>query len=402
MSRIYSYKALDNKTGKTIFSRVEAANEVMVEQMLNDSNLTLIYAKEIKTAFLSSLGFRRIKTKDLITTFVALEQLERAGVHLLDSLKDLKDNTENPRLKSIMQSIYESVKNGEMLSTAMGRFPKVFSEVNVSLVAMGERTGNLDLAFKNIYENLKWNAELKRKTIKAVRGPIVSLLLLVGVGISLLKLVVPKVLAFIIDLEIEVPIYTKALLATSEFLEQHFLKMVVVLILFVMVINILLTNGSFKIKFDQFKLKLPILGPVMKKIDLSRFTKFFGVTFSVGIPVLQCIEIANNVVANHFIRTEISYAKQKIADGKTITKSLEETNIFPYIVLRMFKIGEDSGNMDDAMKNVQYFYESEINDAIDMVIGSLQPIILAITGALMLWIIAAVFGPIYGNFSNMV
>lgn len=399
----FSYKALDLKNNKTINGKIEAPNEIAVEQLLAESNLVLIRANEIKNSFLTKLlTDKKITQKELITLFITLEQFERAGVPILDSLKDLSTFSSNPRMKSTMQNIYEWVKNGDLLSDAMARYPKIFDEVTVSLVAMGEKTGNLDVAFKNIYENIKWNMEMKRKTIKAVKSPLFSLSLLLVVGAILLKVVVPKVLGFVLEQEIEIPSYTKALVATSNFLEANFFKLVIYIIVIFIVCRILLKNNNISIKFDRLKLKLPIFGQILTKLDMSRFTKFFGITFSSGIPVLKCIDIANNVVVNKYLKTEIEYIKAKVTEGKTIAKCIEDSEVFPFIVKRMFKVGEESGNIEEAMTNVQYFYNTEINDSIDKIVGSLQPMILFFMGGLMVWIIAAVFGPIYGNFANMV
>lgn len=399
----FSYKALDLKNNKTINGKIEAPNEIAVEQLLAESNLVLIRANEIKNSFLTKLlTDKKITQKELITLFITLEQFERAGVPILDSLKDLSTFSSNPRMKSTMQNIYEWVKNGDLLSDAMARYPKIFDEVTVSLVAMGEKTGNLDVAFKNIYENIKWNMEMKRKTIKAIKSPLFSLSLLLVVGAILLKVVVPKVLGFVLEQEIEVPSYTKALVATSNFLEANFFKLIIYIIVIFIICRILLKNNNISIKFDKLKLKLPIFGQILTKLDMSRFTKFFGITFSSGIPVLKCIEIANNVVVNRYLKTEIEYIKAKVTEGKTIAKCVEDSEVFPFIVKRMFKVGEESGNIEEAMSNVQYFYNTEINDSIDKVVGSLQPMILFFMGGLMCWIIAAVFGPIYGNFANMV
>lgn len=403
MTKNFSYRALDPKNNKIINGKIEAPNDNAVEQILAESNLILISTKEIQESFLLNLiSSKKITTKELITLFITLEQFERAGVPLLDSLKDLATFSENGKMKSMMQNIYEWVKNGDMLSMAMSRFPEVFDEVSISLVAMGEKTGNLDVAFKNIYENLKWNMEMKRKTVKAVKSPIFSLSLLIVVAVILLKVVVPKVLGFILEQDIEIPPYTTALINTSDFIQHNFFSIVLICIIIFFILRIALLNKRFKIKFDQFKLKLPLLGQIMVKLDVSRFTKFFGITFSAGIPVLKCIEIANNVVVNRFLKSEIEYMKLKVSEGKTISKCIEDSDIFPFIVKRMFKVGEESGNIENAMENIQYFYTTEINDSIDKIVGSLQPMILFVMGGLMCWIIAAVFGPVYGNFANIV
>lgn len=403
MTKNFSYRALDPKNNKIINGKIEAPNDNAVEQILAESNLILISTKEIQESFLLNLiSSKKITAKELITLFITLEQFERAGVPLLDSLKDLATFSENGKMKSMMQNIYEWVKNGDMLSVAMSRFPEVFDEVSVSLVAMGEKTGNLDVAFKNIYENLKWNMEMKRKTIKAVKSPIFSLSLLIVVAVILLKVVVPKVLGFILEQDIEIPSYTTALINTSNFIQNNFVTIILICISMFIVLKMALLNNKFKVKFDNFKLKLPLLGQIMMKLDVSRFTKFFGITFSAGIPVLKCIEIANNVVVNRFLKSEIEYIKLKVSEGKTISKCIEDSNIFPFIVKRMFKVGEESGNIENAMENIQYFYTTEINDSIDKIVGSLQPMILFIMGGLMCWIIAAVFGPVYGNFAKIV
>lgn len=403
MSKTFSYRALDSKNNKIIKGKIEAPNDVAIEQILADSNLVLISAVEIKESFLTNLLIsNKITTKEMITLFITLEQFEHAGVPLLSSLKDLSTFSENGKIKSMMQNIYEWVKNGDLLSIALSKFPEVFDEVTVSLVDMGEKTGNLDIAFKNIYENLKWNMEMKRKTVKAIKSPIFSLSLLVVVAVILLKVVVPKVLGFILEQDIEIPSYTTALINTSNFVEDNFISIILLFVLIFIVIKVLLINSDFKIKFDQLKLKIPLLGQIMVKLDISRFTKFFGITFSSGIPVLKCIEIANNVVVNRYLKNEIEYIKTKVTEGRTMSKCIEESEVFPFVVKRMFKVGEESGNIETAMENIQYFYNTEINDSIDKIIGSLQPMILFFMGGLMCWIILAVFGPVYGNFANIV
>ena len=403
MNKKFFYKALDQKNDRMVTGKIDAPSDVAVEQMLMESNLILISATEIKDSFLTNLlSSKKITAKEMITTFITMEQFEHAGVPLLDSLKDLATFAENPKIKSMMQNIYESVKGGELLSAAMEKFPDIFDEVTISLVAMGEKTGNLETAFKNIYENIKWNMEMKQKTVKAIKGPLFSLLLLVGVAVVLLKVVVPKVLGFIMEQDIEIPSYTTALINTSNFVENNFIKILSVCGIMFVAIRIALFSKNFKIKFDRFKLKIPLLGQIMIKLDISRFTKFFGITFSSGIPVLKCIEIANNVVVNRYLKSEIEYIKTKVSEGKTMSKCIEDSEVFPFVVKRMFKVGEESGNIETAMQNIQYFYNTEINDSIDALVASLKPMMLFFMGGLMVWIIAAVFGPVYGNFANIV
>lgn len=401
MTKNYIYRALDQRRNKIVRGNIQAFNEKALEQTLLESNMVLISFKEVKKSFLSSSKlFNRVTSRDLITMFIHLEQLEKAGVPLLDSLSDLKDYSENQKIKDMAADIYESVKGGKLLSESMEKFPKVFDPVTISLIRMGEKTGNLQLAFKNICENLKWSAEIKRKTIKAIRYPIFTLVIMLIVTAIMLKVVVPKVTGFILDQGIEIPGYTKALIATSNFFQKYFFSALLYATGIFVVIKILARNKIIKYQLDFLKLKMPVMGVVLQKIDLSKFTKFFGVTFTSGIPVLDCLTISGNVVQNTVLRTEIEKIKQEVSDGRSVSNAISASPYFPNMVLRMLKVGEESGNMGDAMKNIEYFYTSEIDDAIEKIIGTLQPLIMFIMGGLMAWVIAGVFGPIYGNFDN--
>ena len=296
MSNKYTYRALDQNRNRIIKGTMQANNEYVLEQILSESNLTLISFKKINESILS-LGFLdRITNKDLITFFIHLEQLERAGVPLLDSLSDLKDFSDNQKIREVATDLYESVKGGKLLSEAMEKHTKVFDQVMISLVRMGEKTGGLQSAFKNIYENLKWSDEIKRKTVKAIRYPLFSLFILFVVTAIMLKLVVPKVMGFIIDQGIPVPSYTHALIATSDFVEAYFFDFLVICVVFYILIKIFSKNKSVKYKVDEVKLKMPLLGSIITKIEMSKFTRFFGVTFASGIPILECLQISGDTL----------------------------------------------------------------------------------------------------------
>lgn len=400
MSDKYTYKALDQNRNRIVKGTAQASNEYALEQMLSESNLALISFKKINKSALNFAFLERITSKDLVSFFIHLEQLEKAGVPLLDSLSDLKEFSDNQKIRDISADLHESVKGGKMLSEAMEKHKKVFDQVMISLIRMGEKTGGLQSAFKNIYENLKWSNEIKRKTIKAIRYPIFSLLILFIVTAVMLKLVVPKVMGFIIDQGIAIPVYTEALIATSDFFEAYFVDFVVFCVISFLSIKILSRNRSIKYKVDGIKLKIPLIGSIITKIEMSKFTRFFGVTFASGIPVLECLQISGDIVKNTVLKTDIERVKEEVSDGKSVYNALASSQYFPSMVLRMFKVGEESGNMTDAMENIQYFYSMEINDSIDKIIGTLQPSIIFVMGGLMAWVIVAVFGPIYGNFDN--
>lgn len=401
MSKRYRYKGLDQRSNKIVRGTMQVNNEFALEQSLRDSQITLISYNEIKNSVFSKITiFDKITVKDIITIFLHLEQMERAGVPLLDSLFDLKEYSKNPKVKYVTQSLYDSVKEGKMLSEAMERHPKVFDSISVNLVRMGEQTGNLQLAFRNIYNNIKWSYEMKRKTIKAIRYPLFSLFVMLLVATIMLKVVVPKVTGFIMEQGITIPTYTTALIKTSEFFQNYFFRIGIGLVVFYIFLKILSKIKFVGLIVDNLKLHTPVFGDLITKLEMSRFTKFFGVTFASGIPILDCLRISGSVVKNKAIKKEVDRIKQLVTDGMSVSNALSTSSYFPNMVVRMFKIGEESGNITESMDNIQYFYDSEVNDTVEKMIGMLQPMIIFFMGGLMAWVVVAVFGPIYGNFDS--
>jgi type IV pilus assembly protein PilC len=395
----YSYTAL-NEMARTVRGNVAADNELDLEARLKEIGLDLIDARERKQRK-GATGVK-VKSKDLIILCMHLEQLDRAGVPLHDALADVRDSAESPKLKDILTGVYESVKNGMVLSQALAAYPRVFNEVFVGLIAAGEKTGDLATSFVHLGEHLKWSDEIRRKIKKATRYPIVLLLVLSGVITALMMFTVPKMIEFIVSQGFEIPVHTRALIAVSAAFQSHWylmLGMPVVTIAGLMLLYRL--NESFAYRIDALTLKMPIIGPVVRKVDMARFTHFFAVMFNSGIDVIDSLHSAKAVVSNRILRESIDLVIRNVTDGNSMTASLRLSNQFPNLVVRMFKVGEDSGNMKEALENINFFYNREVNDAVETMVGAIQPMLTVVMGLLIFWIIAAVFGPLYQSFSKM-
>ncbi|MFC1659190.1 type II secretion system F family protein [Pseudomonadota bacterium] len=397
----FKYKALNTEKKEITKGILKANNAQELETILNESGYELINVKEEKQSR-SLFGFlHRITNKELMTFFIHLEQLEKASVGILDSLEELKDSSKSDKLRDVVQDLHESVKNGKLLSEALDMHKKVFSPLFISLIRSGEKTGNLEKAFHNIVEHMKWSTEIKRQTTKAIRYPLFSFtVMLISLSVMMV-LVVPKVTEFILDQGIELPIYTRLLIATSNFFESYILLMIAGTILSVMFVKLLRKTDLLGTIIDEGKLKMPIFGEIIKKLEISRFVRLFGTTFNSGVPVLECIDIARSVIQNKSIKEEVLYIRNRVKNGTSLTGSFEMSGAFPSLVVRMFNVGEESGNMQEALLNVEYFYEKEVNDSIEQIIGTIQPTIIFMMGGMMAWIITAVFGPLYANFQTL-
>lgn len=395
----YKYSGV-NESGRTIRGVVTAENEVDLEERLKQIGLDLVNFKELREKKGNASG--KVKIQDMIVACLQLEQLGRAGVSLLEAIADVRDTTDSPTLKNIMTGVYEYVKNGEILSKALAHYPHVFGEVFIGLIASGEKTGNFSEAFLHIAEHLKWTNDLRRKVKKAVRYPIALLLVMSGVITVLMTFVVPKLTAFMMAQGFDLPLHTRALIAVSDaFVNYWYIIFGVPIMGIVGFIAAYRISESFAYNVDGFILKIPILGEVSRKINLARFTHFFSVLFNSGIGILESLQAAKNVVANRVLQESVDTMTRSVSEGMSLTASMRVSNQFPSLVVRMFKIGEDSGNMSESLQNVNFFYEREINDSVENVVGMIQPALTIVMGVIIFWVIAAVFGPLYQSFSKM-
>lgn len=396
---IFTYKGFDSE-GKKVSGKVTAENEIDVESKLREMSIDMLSSK--KTRQVGSGVFARVGIKDKIMMCVQLQQLDRAGVPILDSLADLRDTTDNPTLKHVLSEVYEGVRGGLLLSEAFAKHPAVFDSVFTGLVAAGENTGKLHESFANLTGHLKWSAEINRKVKKAVTYPIFTLIVMVGMISFLMGGLVPQLQSFLKAQGQDMPGHTLALIATSDFFSEYWYLVLIVPAIFVIAIK-MGKKFSYKFRFgwDAMILKLPIVGAPIRKIDLARFVRFFGILYNSGIDILDCLKISQKVVKNEVILDSIIKVRKIVSEGSPITPALRSTGQFPTLVLRMFKIGEDSGNMKDALENINFFYDQEVNDAVDTIIGVIKPALTLFLGAMLAWIVIAMFGPLYDTINQM-
>ncbi|MCD6034593.1 MAG: type secretion system family protein [Rickettsiales bacterium] len=396
---VYNYIALNEK-GRRIKGRLNAANEIDLEDRLKDLGIALIEAKPIsekRSRFAGSIGIQ-----DLIMMCIHLEQLERAGVPLLETLSDLRDSTDSLSFKNLLTDIYEAVKGGKMLSAAMAEHPNTFNSVFTGLVAAGEKTGSMADVFEHLAHHLKWVADIRRKVRKATYYPMFLLVIMFGVVALMMTFVVPKLAEFLLQQNFDLPIYTIALIKTSGiFMNYWYLLIALPIISWVTILILYRTVEPFAYAMDKFKLMVPVIGNTIRKIELARFCHFFAITFRSGISILECLEIGNNVVKNRVIRESIAAVRKGVYEGNSLTNSLRVTNEFPSIVIRMFKVGEETGNLDTSLDNVNFFFDREVNDSVNNMVGFVQPALTIVMGGIMLWVSVAVFGPLYNSFSKM-
>ncbi len=397
---LYSYSSM-NPAGKVVRGVIDAANQPDLELRLRKMELDLIDSKPVgQRSF--SLGRGKVTRKDLINFCFHMEQLTAAGVSVLDGLGDLRDSLEQPRFREIVADMIEDIEGGSQLSDAMRRHPLVFDTAFSSLVTAGEQSGRLADVFKSLSESLKWQDELASQTKKIVMYPAFVLVIVLSVTGYLMVALVPQLTGFIKTMGQELPFHTRALMAVSDvFIHYWYVLLAVPVVLFVGTKLLLRNSARARFLFDGYKLRVPLMGPVLHKIILARFVTFFALMYASGITILDCIRLSEGIVNNQQVALGLRQVRQLISEGQGVTAAFQSTGMFPPLVVRMLKVGEATGALDNALRNVAYFYNRDIDDMIERVQSLIEPVMTVVLGVILAWIMISVLGPIYDTITKI-
>ena len=390
----YQYKAID-RTGRPARGKLDAANEVDLELRLKKMGLDLIIARPVRSQGPSISG-GSIKRQDLITFCFDLEQVSRAGIPLIDGLRDLREGMENPRFREILTSVLEEIEGGKTLSQALGTFPRVFNTVFISLIRAGELSGTLTEVFENLGATLKWQDELVSQTRRSAGLSVAGVRRRHGCdGLSALVSratghpIVEDHGAGIADPDTDTDL-------AVEFTASWWPVLLVLPILTAVVITFLVrTRPRSRYLFDYAILHLPVTGEILQKIILARFANFFALMYRSGITILEAVKTSEDIVANRVIADGLQRAGQQINAGESMSAAFQSLGMFPPLVIRMLRVGETTGALDTALMNVTYFYNRDVRDSVDKALKLLEPTLTLLLGGMLALILFSVLTPVY-------
>src|SRR2546421_8080803 len=341
---LYSYKAVDAH-GKSVMGRVEAVNLFDLEQRLSRMDLDLISgAPSRQKGRLFGGGIQR---QDLINFCFTLQQLASAGVPVMEGLADLRESVENPRFREVVSGMIESIEGGRNLSQALAEYPEVYSRVFVSLVRSGEQTGKLPEVLKSLTEALKWEDELAAQTKKLMMYPAFVGSIVLLVTFFLMIYLVPQMTGFIRNMGQDIPLQTRLLVAVSDVFVHYWWAIIAVPFIAWFGLKFAAkTYPGVDYALDRYKISMPLVGAILRKIILSRFASSFAMMDSSGITVLDAIRSCEEIVGNRPLEAALHRAGQQIAEGKNLTAAFQDLGVFPALVIRMLRIGENTGALD--------------------------------------------------------
>lgn len=396
----FQYKAID-RTGRPARGRLDAANEVDLELRLKKMGLDLITSRMLRS-HAPSLASGQITRTDLITFCFDLEQITRAGIPLLEGLRDLRDGMDNPRFREILTSVLEDIEGGKTLSQALAAFPKVFEPVFVSLIRAGELSGTLTEVFENLGQTLKWQDELTSQTKKLLTYPALVFVVVLGVMVFLLLYLVPQVTSLLKTMGLTLPIQTRILIALSNFVAAWWPLLLVLPIAASAGVGFMAkANPRTRYLLDYALLRLPVTGEILQKIILARFANFFALMYRSGITVLDAIRTSEDIVGNRVIADSLQRAGQQINAGENMSEAFQNLGVFPPLVIRMLRTGENTGALDVALLNITYFYNRDVKESVDKALKLLEPMLTLVLGGMLAMVLFSVLTPIYDIIGKM-
>lgn len=393
----FRYKAMD-AGGRIVAGRLRAPNVAAVEARVQRMGLDFIDAAPCRLRF---PGARHAGRRELINLYFALEQLLTAGVPLLEALVDLRDGADKRRLYDTLNGAIDAIEGGKTLSQAMAEQPAVFDEVTVHLVQAGEASGRLPQILADLVASLKWQDELAAKTRRLLAYPLFLAAMTLGLVFFVTAELMPKIGPFLAGAGRQLPWHTELLVAGSRLVADHWPWMLgTPALLAVAVAAAARRSPRLRLRLDAAKLRLPLLGKVLRKIILARFAAVVAMMYASGISVLDALRCAERVAGNAAIAAGLGQGRELIAAGTGLADAFARTRTFPPLVLRMLRVGESSGGLDRALANVSYFYDRDVRESVERLQAIAEPAMTVIIGLVMGWVMLAVLGPVYDAVSG--
>jgi type IV pilus assembly protein PilC len=399
----YRYKGV-NDTGQVVRGTLPAANENDLYQRLLGHGLQLITARatQERQGFSLNLPFFGVKPRELVVFSLHLEQLLKAGVPLLQCLEEAQAMAASRAMRRIIGEMRAAMEAGALFSQALSQHPHIFDRIYLGLIETGERGGDLAKPLGHIVMHLKWREALNRRIGQALRYPLFALASALVSLVSLLVIVVPQLSLFLNTLGDQLPPETVLLLALSSFLQAHYLALATTgLGLAIGLAGLWRLSATVRLRLDQLLLHIPLLGTVIIKTSLARFSHFTALLFENGVGLLACLEVTGRLLGNRYLARAVEHTAASVEAGWKLGEALQETGAFPRFFLQMVRVGEESGNLAQGFETIREFYDRDAEDALSRLTGSLQPLFILIVGAMLLWIVTAVLGPVYSSFSHL-
>jgi type IV pilus assembly protein PilC len=390
---VFEYKG-KTLSGAAVSGELNARNKVELQRILR-SNKILVTSIARRSAQISMRLRRKIKKIHISRFTRQFATMIGAGLPMVQCLEILAQQSESQELREVIDKVRESVQSGSTLADALSRHKKAFDDLYVSMVDAGEIGGALDQILIRLAIYREKADALARKVRGALVYPSVIVVVAIGVTFVMLTYIVPVFAKMFEGLGAELPAPTQMVLQLSHFLRSNILTGIVLLILLLIFYRWYSKTDKGRLLIDKIKLKAPLLGSLLRKTAISRFTRTLGTLISSGVSILDALEITARTAGNRVIQDAIKKSVVSIAEGETITHPLKETGVFPPMVTQMISVGEKTGGLDDMLQKIADFYDEEVDAAVAALTSIIEPVIIVVMGLVIGGILIAMYLPMF-------
>lgn len=401
----YEYQALDGK-GRRKQGVLEADSARQIRQQLREMGLTPLEVTEtVEKAQREASGFSLLRpsmsTADLALITRQLSTLVAAALPIEESLKAVAEQCEKPKQRTLISAVRGKVLEGHSLAEAMGTFPSVFDQLYRAMVAAGEKSGHLEKVLNRLADYTEQRQQMKNKLLQAMIYPIVLTLVAVGVIAILLSSVVPKVVEQFVHMKQELPLSTRFLMGASDFVRDYGFGLVLLFALSIVLFRWWNSKPSRRIRYHALLLRLPVIGRVARGINTARYARTLSILNSSAVPLLEGMRISGEVLTNDYARARLVEASERVREGSSLRASLEQTKLFPPMMLHMIASGERSGELDSMLERAADNQDREFEGQVNLALGVFEPALVVSMAAIVLFIVMAILQPIL-ELNNMV
>ena len=400
----FEYTALDNH-GREKHGVIEGESPRSARQQLRSKGFDPLAVSQVKERqdkkSIGGFFARGMSSTDLALFTRQLATLVRSGTPLEEALRTIGKHTDKPRSKRVIMGVRSRVTEGYSLEKALSEFPSAFPELFRATIAAGEKSGHLDAVLERLADYTETRQETQQSVIGALFYPLVLLVIAISVVVLLVTLVVPKVVNVFTDIGQELPLPTKILIATSDFLISYGIFILAAIIGGIILFQRAMRAEAFRTKVQKFYLGLPVVGRLTRGLNTARFARTLSIMVASGVPVLDSLRIAAEVVVNRPMKHAVQEAAVSVSEGANIHSSLERSGHFPPMTLHLIGSGEQSGNLEEMLERAASQQERELNTIINTTLKLLEPLIIVFMGVFVLAIVMAILMPIF-NLNQMV
>ncbi|ENM5733534.1 type II secretion system inner membrane protein GspF [Vibrio mimicus] len=394
----FEYKALDAK-GRHKKGVIEGDNARQVRQRLKEQGLVPMEVVETQTKAARSrskgMGFKRgISTPDLALITRQLATLVQSGMPLEECLRAVAEQSEKPRIRTMLVAVRAKVTEGYTLSDSLGDYPHVFDELFRSMVAAGEKSGHLDSVLERLADYAENRQKMRSKLQQAMIYPVVLVVFAVGIVAFLLAAVVPKIVGQFVQMGQALPASTQFLLDASDFLQNWGIWLLIGLMLAISLVRWALTKPDVRLNWDRRVIHLPVIGKIARGLNTARFARTLSICTSSAIPILDGMRVAVDVMTNQFVKQQVLAAAENVREGSSLRKALEQTKLFPPMMLHMIASGEQSGELEGMLTRAADNQDSSFESTVNIALGIFTPALIALMAGMVLFIVMATLMPI--------